>query len=86
MSFLARVDAFNLDLMWSTRLRSRALAKDPRRAEDDERLVAPQELCEREGRERRVQRKGVARTRVPESVIIETIPAQVVGFSPRPVQ
>ena len=86
MSFLARVDAFNLDLMWSTRLRSRALAKDPRRAEDDERLVAPQELCEREGRERRVQRKGVERTRVPESVIIETVPAQVVGFSPRPVQ
>ena len=66
MSFLARVDAFNLDLMWSTRLRSRALAKDPRRAEDDERLVAPQELCEREGRERRVQRKGVERTRVAE--------------------
>ena len=86
MSFLGRVDAFNLDLMWSTRLRSRALAKDPRRAEDDERLVAPQELCEREGRERRVQRKGVERTRVPESVIIETVPAQVVGFSPRPVQ
>ena len=86
MSALQRVAAFDLDLMWSTRLRSRALAKDPRRAEDDERLDAPQELCEREGRERRVQRKGVARTRVPESVIIETIPAQVVGFSPRPVQ
>ena len=79
MSFLARVDAFNLDLMWSTRLRSRALAKDPRRAEDDERLDAPQELCEREGRGRRVQRKGVERTRVPESVPIETVPAQVVG-------
>ena len=86
MSFSGRVDAFNLDLMWSTRLRSRALAKDPRRAEDDERLDAPQELCEREGRGRRVQRKGVERTRVPESVIIETVPAQVVGFSPRPVQ
>ena len=86
MSVLQRVAAFDLDWMWSTRLRSRALAKDPRRAEDDERLVAPQELCEREGRERRVQRKGVERTRVPESVIIETVPAQVVGFSPRPVQ
>ena len=86
MSFLARVDAFNLDLMWSTRLRSRALAKDPRRAEDDERLDAPQEHYEREGRGRRVQRKGVERTRAPESLPIETVPAQVVGFSPRPVQ
>ena len=27
MSFLGRVDAFNLDLMWSTRLRCRALVK-----------------------------------------------------------
>ena len=40
--------------------------EDPRRAEDDERLDAPQELCEREGRGRRVQRKGVERTRVAE--------------------
>ena len=60
------MDAFDLDLMWSTRLRSRTLAKDPRRVEDDERFDAPQELCEREGRDRRVQRKGVERTRVAE--------------------
>ena len=86
MSFLARVDAFNLDLMWSTRLRSRARVKVPRRAEDDERLDATQEHYEREGRGRRVQRKGVERTRAPESLPIETVPAQVVGFSPRPVQ
>ena len=66
MSFLARVDAFNLDLMWSTRLHSHALVKDPRRAEDDERLDALQELCERDGRGRRVQQKGVERTRVAE--------------------
>ena len=66
VSALQRVAAFDLDLMWSTRLRSRALAKDPRRAEDDERLDAPQQLCEREGRGRRVQRKGVERTRVAE--------------------
>ena len=66
MSALQRVAAFDLDLMWSTRLRSRALAKDPRRAEDDERLDAPQELCERERHDRRVQRKGVERTRVAE--------------------
>ena len=79
MSVLQRVAAFDLDLMWSTRLRSRALAKDPRRVEDDERLDAPQELCEREGRDRRVHRKGIERTRVPESVPIETVPAQVVG-------
>ena len=79
MSFLGRVDAFNLDLMWSTRLRSRACVKVPRRAEDDERLDATQEHYEREGRGRRVQRKGVERTRVPESVPIETVPAQVVG-------
>ena len=79
MSFLGRVDAFDLDLMWSTRLRCRALVKDPRRAEDDERLVALQELCEREGRGRRVQRKGVERTRVPDQAQNETVPAQVVG-------
>ena len=79
MSFLGRVGAFDLDLMWSTRLRSSALAKDPRRAEDDERLDAPREHYEREGRGRRVQRKGVERTRVPESVPNETVPAQVVG-------
>ena len=79
MSFLGRVDAFNLDLMWSTRLRSRARVKVPRRAEDDERLDAPQELCEREGRGRRAQRKGVERTRVPDQAQNETVPAQVVG-------
>ena len=66
MSALQRVAAFDLDLMWSTRLRSRTLAKVPRRVENDERLDAPQELCEREGRGRRVQRKGVERTRVAE--------------------
>ena len=66
MSALQRVAAFDLDWMWSTRLRSSALVKDPRRAEDDERLDALQELCEREGRGRRVQQKGVERTRVAE--------------------
>ena len=86
MSFLGRVDAFNLDLMWSTRLRSRARVKVPGRAEDDERLDATQEHYEREGRGRRVQRKGVERTRVPDQAQNETVPAQVVGFSPRPVQ
>ena len=66
MSFSGRLDAFNLDLMWWSRLHSRALVKDPRRAEDDERLDALQELCERDGRGRRVQQKGVERTRVAE--------------------
>ena len=86
MSALQRVAAFDLDLMWSTRLRSRARVKIPWRAEDNERLDATQEHYEREGRGRRVQRKGVERTRAPESLPIETVPAQVVGFSPRPVQ
>ena len=86
MSALQRVAAFDLDLMWSTRLRSRARVKIPWRAEDNERLDATQEHYEREGHGRRVQRKGVERTRAPESLPIETVPAQVVGFSPRPVQ
>ena len=72
MSALQRVAAFDLDLMWSTRLRSRALVKEPRRAEDDERLDALQELCERDGRGRRVQQKGVERTRVPDQAQNET--------------
>ena len=62
------------------------LAKDPRRAEDDERLDAPQELSREKDVTAALQRKGIARTRVPESVPIETVPAQVVGFSPRPLQ
>ena len=79
MSALQRVAAFDLDWMWSTRLRSRT----SRRTRGELRTTSASTRPRSSAREKDVtaalQRKGIERTRVPESVIIETVPAQVVG-------
>ena len=79
MSFLGRVDAFNLDLMWSTRLRCRALVKTRGELRTMSASSRPRSTTREKDVAAALQRKGIERTRVPESVPIETVPAQVVG-------